>query len=41
LLVRSTAWHFALRWTPLSRPKSDDSSLLSHQALVIPPSRRP
>src|SRR6187455_3745317 len=30
-----------LRWTPLSRPKSDDSSLLSHQGLVIPPSRRP
>src|SRR5262249_14511382 len=28
-----------LRWTPLSRPKSDDSSLLSHQDLVILPSR--
>src|SRR5262249_25513669 len=32
---------YGLRWTPLSRPKPDDSSPLSHQGLVIPPSRRP
>jgi hypothetical protein len=30
-----------VRWTPLSRPKSDESSLLSHQIHVILPSRRP
>jgi hypothetical protein len=44
LLVSRTFTHtemYKVRWTPLSRPKSDDSSLPSHQSLVILLSGRP